>query len=121
MNRGHDDLKLPAAKNTHGHGLDEYKAIHCIATCPVLSNTLRVPQLLRPELPKMEGPVGLIIYSDIDEVVYITEGCIILNITFEICIFDGLFFMFLFNFDDFGFVERISAMNGHLYSVASFV
>lgn len=69
----------------------------------------------------MEGPVGLIIYSDTNEVVYIAEGCFILHISFEVYTYDGLYFMFLFNFEDFEFVQHISGMNGHSYSVASFL
>ena len=79
------------------------------------------PLLLGPELPKMEGPVGLLIYSYIDEVIYIAEGCFILNIALEVFTYDGLYFMFLFDFEDFEFVQYISAMSGHLYSVASFL
>ena len=69
----------------------------------------------------MEGPVGLIIYSYIDEVIYITEGCFILNIALEVFTYDGLYFMFLFDFDDFEFVQHISAMSRHSFSVASFL
>jgi hypothetical protein len=35
----------------------------------------------------MEGPIGLIIFSDIDEAAYIIEGCQILFIDFELCMY----------------------------------
>jgi hypothetical protein len=60
----------------------------------------------------MEGPIGVILIGDPDEAMFIIEGCEIHHMDYELHIYEGLHFIFIFDAADFAFLEYVILQEG---------